>query len=380
MIPVSRTFFDDRDFAAVVEPLRKGWVVQGEYVRQFESLFSTFTAQPFSIATSSCTTALHLALTALGIGAGDEVLVPAFTWIATASSVVQAGAVPVFVDIDLATFTIDPALIEAAITPRTRAIMPVHQFGFAADMPRIMAIARRHDLRVIEDAACGFGTTLDGTHVGGFGDAGCFSFHPRKAITTGEGWHGHHGQRRHRCALPFVARPRRRARKRAPRRRSCSPDFPLAGFNYRLTDIQGALGCSQMAKAAEILDSRRHIAALYDVLLADCDWLQLPARRDGVGHSYQSYVCLFAPEAPTAASRSALHAPAQRDHDRAGTAGHQHTPGHALGATHILLRHALRARRGHLSAVTAGRVALHRTAAVRGHARRGGPRGGGRPS
>ncbi len=306
MIPISKTFFDDSDFAAVVEPLRKGWVVQGEYVRQFESRFSTFTGQPFSVATSSCTTALHMALKAVGIGAGDEVLVPAFTWIATANSVEQAGAVPVFVDIDLDTFTIDPDLIEASITSRTRAILPVHQFGFAADMDRIMAIARKHGLRVIEDAACGFGTTLHGTHVGGFGDAGCFSFHPRKAITTGEGGMITTAS----AAIDARCRSLRdhgAVRASGPSAPFMLPDFPIGGFNYRLTDIQGALGCTQMAKAETILASRRHCAALYDTLLADCDWLRLPAQRDDVGHSYQSYVCLFAPEAPTEVNRLALH-------------------------------------------------------------------------
>lgn len=306
MIPISKTFFDDSDFAAVVEPLKKGWVVQGEYVRRFESLFSTFTGQPHSVATSSCTTALHLALKAVGISAGDEVLVPAFTWIATANSVEQAGARPVFVDIDLGTFTIDVEQIESCITPQTRAIMPVHQFGYPADMDRIMQIARKHDLRVIEDAACGFGTTLHGTHVGGFGDAACFSFHPRKAITTGEGGMITTSS----AAVDGISRALRdhgAVRATGPSSPFMLPDFPMGGFNYRLTDIQGALGCSQMAKADEILASRRRTAALYDTLLADCEWLRLPAHRNDVAHSYQSYVCVFAPETPTNANRVALH-------------------------------------------------------------------------
>lgn len=305
MIPISATAFDDRDFAAVVEPLRRGWVVQGECVRQFESLFATFTGLPHAVATSSGTTALHLALVAAGIRPGDEVLVPAFTWIATANSVVQAGARPVFVDIDLDTFCIDPSRIEAAISPRTRAIMPVHQFGFAADMDRILPIARAHGLRVIEDAACAFGTTIRGVHVGGMGDAGCFSFHPRKAITTGEG-----GMvTTHSDAIAQQCRSLRdhgAVRPSGPSSPFLLPDFPMAGFNYRLTDIQGALGCSQMAKAMTLLEGRRRVAARYDAALGDCEWLRVPAARQGVGHSYQSYVCLFAPDAPTDANRLEL--------------------------------------------------------------------------
>lgn len=305
MIPISRTSFDESDFAAVVEPLRKGWVVQGEYVRRFESQFAAFTGQPHAIATSSCTTALQLCLAALGIGAGDEVLVPAFTWIATANAVEHAGATPVFVDIDTATFTLDPVHLASRITDRTRAILPVHQFGHPADMDRVMALARQHDLRVIEDAACGFGTTWHGAHVGGLGDAGCFSFHPRKAITTGEGGmittsaatldarcralRDHGAVRASSTAAPFIL-----------------PDFPYAGFNFRLTDIQGALGCTQMDKAAWILGRRRHCAARYDALLADCPWLQRPVTAPGAGHSYQAYVVLFAPETPTAANVALL--------------------------------------------------------------------------
>src|SRR5262249_20190312 len=136
---------------------------------------------------TSCTTALHLALLTLGIGPGDEVLVPALTYVATANAVVYCGATPVFVDIDLRTFNIDVAAIEAKITPRTKCIVPVHEFRLAADMGAILAIARRRGLSVLEDAACATGTRYDGRHVGGFGRLGCFSFHPRKAITSGEG-------------------------------------------------------------------------------------------------------------------------------------------------------------------------------------------------
>ena len=171
----------------MLEPLRSGWLVQGPKVREFEEKWSAFTGAPHSIAVTSCTTGLHLAAVALGLEPGDEVIVPAFTWIATANIVEHQQAKVVFCDIDLETFNLDPASLEAAVTPRTKGVIPVHLFGLSADMDATNRIAKQHGLWVIEDAACGFGATLHGRHVGTLGDAAAFSFHPRKAITTGEG-------------------------------------------------------------------------------------------------------------------------------------------------------------------------------------------------
>ena len=186
-IPITKAIFDETDFSIIQEPLRSGWVVQGKFVKQFEDLFSAMTRSPHSVATSSCTTALHIAVAALGLKPGDEVLVPAFTWIATPNCVEYMGARPVFVDVDLRTFNIDVDQIERHITPRTKGIIPVHLFGLAADMTPIMEIAQRHGLWVLEDAACAFDSWYKGKHLGTFGEFGAFSFHPRKAITTGEG-------------------------------------------------------------------------------------------------------------------------------------------------------------------------------------------------
>ncbi len=298
MLPISRPTFDEQDINAIVAPLRAGWVVQGERVRTFETRMAAFTGATHGIATSSGTTALHLALSALEIGAGHEVIVPAFTWIATANAVKHTGATPVFVDISLDDFNIDAHAIERAITPRTRAIMPVHQFGLPADMRTILHIAARHKLFVVEDAACGFGATYEGQHVGSLGDAGCFSFHPRKAITTGEG------------GMVVTNRDDVGARCRSLRDHGADPrdaelpsyllpEFSSCGFNYRMTDIQGALGCSQLAKASDILRARRTIASQYDAMLASCSWLRRPAHLPDRKHAYQSYVCLFAPEQPS---------------------------------------------------------------------------------
>jgi len=298
-VPIARTGLTEAEIRSVLEPLRSGWLVQGPKVREFEDAWSAFTGAEHSIAVTSCTTALHLSLAALGFGPGDEAIVPAFTWISTANVVEHLGGSVVFADIDLATFNIDPAGIEALITPRTKAILPVHLFGLAAEMEAINAIAERHGLWVVEDAACGFAATFHDRHVGTLGHTGCFSFHPRKAITTGEGGMittndaqlaerlrrlRDHGAamsdlQRHLGAKPYLL-----------------ADHPEAGYNQRMTDLQAALGAVQMQRAEAIVDERRSLAATYDAAFADLNWLQTPVAPAGYAHGYQSYPCLFEPE------------------------------------------------------------------------------------
>ena len=186
-IPIARTNLLDSEINAVLGPLQSGWLVQGPKVKEFEDKWSAFTGAQNSIAVTSCTSGLHLSLAASGFGPGDEAIVPAFTWISTANVVEHLGGKVVFCDIDLKTFNIDIDQIESKINERTKAILPVHLFGFPADMDPILALAKKHNLFVVEDAACGFGSKYKEKHVGNFGDTGCFSFHPRKAITTGEG-------------------------------------------------------------------------------------------------------------------------------------------------------------------------------------------------
>lgn len=295
---------------AVQLPLESGWVVQGPYVAKFEEMFSAFTGTRHSAAASSCTTALHLAVAVLRLKPGDEVIVPAFTWVATANVVEYMGAKPIFCDIRLDTFNIDVAQIEALVTPRTVGIIPVHLFGLCADMQPIMDIARKHSLWVVEDAACAFGGWYRRRHAGTFGEIGCFSFHPRKSITTGEG------------GMVITARDDLDKEVRSLRdhgasrsdlsRHTQTSSFLLAeydhlGYNYRLTDIQGALGCVQMERAEWILSERRARARLYDELLNDFEWLKTPVVPEGYVHGYQSYVCLFLPELPTIANVKRLH-------------------------------------------------------------------------
>lgn len=309
-IPITKPVFGDEERAAVAAPLETGWVVQGPYVNRFEGLFSTFTGAPHSIAASSCTTALHLAVVALGLKPGDEVIVPAFTWVATANVVEYEGATPIFCDIDLATFNIDVALIESLITPRTVGIIPVHMFGLSADMAPILDIAKRCGLWMVEDAACGFNAWYHGRHAGTFGDAGCFSFHPRKSITTGEGGMITTG----RADLDAKCRSLRdhgASRSDLARHQNAAAfllsDYDHVGYNYRMTDIQGAMGCAQMGRAPAILAGRAARAHGYDAALAGVPWLDLPRVPVGYVHGYQAYVTLFRPETPTMHNVGALH-------------------------------------------------------------------------
>lgn len=309
-IPISKPYFGAEELRAVQLPLENNWVVQGPFVARFEQAFSVFTRSRFSVATSSCTTALHIAVAVLNLKPGDEVIVPAFTWIATANAIEYMGAKPVFCDIDLDTFNVAPSRIEELITPRTVGIIPVHLFGLCADLEEVLAIAHRHKLWVVEDAACAFGSWYQGKHAGTFGDLGCFSFHPRKSITTGEGGmittQQAESDRLARCLRDHGASRSDLARHEG------TAGFLLAeynhlGYNYRMTDIQGALGCAQMERAEWVLTERTRRAQRYDELLAGFDWLAIPVTPAGYVHSYQAYVCLFRPAEAKLGNVERLH-------------------------------------------------------------------------
>ena len=298
-IPIARTSLTLQERQSVLGPLESGWLVQGPKVREFEQKWSSFTGATHSIAVTSCTGALHLSLAALGFGPGDEAIVPAFTWISTANVVEHLGGKVVFCDVDLETFNLDVRQVESKITGRTKAILPVHLFGLAADMDPIVELARKHNLWIVEDAACGFGSKYQGSHVGTIGDAGCFSFHPRKAITTGEGGMvttnddslaekirrlRDHGAamtdlHRHLGARPYLL-----------------ADHPDAGYNQRMTDLQAALGAAQMDRASDIVCERQTLAKRYDEAFAKLEWMRIPFEHDDYEHGYQSYPCLFMPE------------------------------------------------------------------------------------
>jgi len=294
-ISITKPYFDDQEAKAVAEVIASGWVVQGPKVREFEQLFEDFQLCRHAIATTSATTALHLALLAVGISTGDEVIVPAFTHPATANVVMYLGAQPVFVDVRLPDCNIDTSQIENKITTKTKAIIPVHLFGLAADMAPVMELANEYGLTVVEDAACAHGAEYNGKRVGTFGACGAFSFHPRKPITTGEG------------GMLTTDNDEIADRVRTLRSHGESvsdevrhtadeiiyPDYVALGFNYRMTDIQAALGVEQMKKLPYILDERRGIASQYDTLLSGPvrdGYFVVPPSPSGFLHSYQSYV------------------------------------------------------------------------------------------
>lgn len=303
-IPIAKPLFGPEEIAAAAKPLESGWIVQGPYVAEFERRFGAFIGAQHAVACSNGTTALHLANASMRLGVGDEVIVPSFTWIATANAVVYCGARPVFCDIELSTFNIDPAAIEACITPRTRGIVPVHLFGLCAEMTPILDIAKKHGLWVVEDAACGFGATYHGQQAGTLAETACFSFHPRKSITTGEG--GMVTTSRADVAAAVRSMRDHGAAARCDEPSFLLPDYDELGFNYRLTDLQGAIGCVQLDRAEYILGQRRLRARIYDETLATLGWLRTPHVPRHMEHGYQAYVCLFAPEEPSIANVDAL--------------------------------------------------------------------------
>ena len=303
-IPIAKPLFGPEEIAAAAKPLESGWIVQGPYVAEFERRFGAIIGAEHSVACSNGTTALHLAYAAMRLGEGDEVIVPSFTWVATANAVVYCGARPVFCDIELSTFNIDPAAIEACITPRTKGIVPVHLFGLCAEMTPILEIAKKHGLWVVEDAACGFGATYHGRQAGTLAETASFSFHPRKSITTGEG--GMVTTSRADVAASVRSMRDHGAAARRDEPAFLLPDYDELGFNYRLTDLQAAIGCVQLDRAEFILGQRSHRARIYDEALASFGWLRTPHVLPHMEHGYQAYVCLFAPEEPSMENVDAL--------------------------------------------------------------------------
>jgi dTDP-4-amino-4,6-dideoxygalactose transaminase len=290
-IPITRPHIGEEEAAAVAEVVRTGWLTQGKRTQDFEQALADYVGARHAVVVSNCTTALHLALVVAGVGPGDEVICPSFTYIATANAVVHAGATPVFVDIDPKTYNVTPDLLDVAITPRTKALMPVDQIGLAADMPAIMALARRRGLVVVEDAAPSLGATVDGRKIGTFADLTCFSFHPRKSITTGEG------------GLITTEDDAAAERLRTIRSHAASTsafsrhasgttdieEYRELGWNYRMTDVQAAIGLVQLGRLEGILAERRRLADRYSRILGADARIQVPYVPAGRSHTYQSY-------------------------------------------------------------------------------------------
>ncbi|WP_031430516.1 DegT/DnrJ/EryC1/StrS family aminotransferase [Methylomicrobium agile] len=296
MIPITKPMLGENEAEAARRVIASGWTSQGPEVAAFEKEFAAYVGAPYACAVSSCTTALHLALLAAGVRPGDEVITVSHSYIATANSIRYCGARPVFVDIDPATFNIDPVLIESAVTGRTRAILCVHQIGMPCDLAAVCEIARRYGLAVVEDAACAIGSEIlwqgHWEKIGRpQGDIACFSFHPRKVISTGDG------------GMLTTANPEWDAKFRLLRQHGMSvPDtvrhgasrvifesYPIVGFNFRMTDIQAAVGREQLKRLPDIVRKRRELAARYRTLLAKVPGLGLPTEPDWARSTWQSF-------------------------------------------------------------------------------------------
>lgn len=278
---------DAEELEEVGSILETGFLTQGPKAAEFENEVSSFVEVPYAVATSSCTTALHLALVSLGVGAGDEVVIPDFTFPATANAVLQIGARPVVVDIDVSTYNIDVEQVDSVISARTKAIMPVHAFGLCADMDPLVEISRSHAIPVVEDAACALGASYKGRMAGSLGDVACLSFHPRKVVTTGEG-----GMLL--TSDPETFEKARLLSTHGGQREDLYMSFIAAGFNYRLSDVHAAIGVAQMRKLTRILERRRELALAYSRLLEAVLDVSVPIEPREQVHAFQSYVVLLA--------------------------------------------------------------------------------------
>lgn len=282
----------NEEIEAIQGPIRTGWLTQGPYVKEFEKNFAEKHKTDYALATTSCTTALHLMLAASGIGPGDEVIVPSFTWISTANAVLYCGATPIFVDIDLDTYNISLAETLKKITNKTKAVVVVDLFGLCVDIEEFKKQIGS-EIFIFEDAACAAGASINGKMAGSISDAAAFSFHPRKSITTGEGGmlltnnaqlHAvaekmrNHGaevseEERHKGPAPYLL-----------------PEFNLLGFNYRMTDLQGAIGVQQLKKLESFIRERDQQATYYHEHLSELSWLSMPKKPERGVHAWQAFV------------------------------------------------------------------------------------------
>lgn len=294
IIPVAKPFFSDEESKEVSKVIQSGWVTQGPKVAEFEEKFASYVGSKYAVAVSNCTTALHLNLVVGGIKPGDEVIVPSMSYIATSNCVVHAGATPVFAEVKK-DFNLDLENVKRRITPKTKAIILVHQVGMPADIDEFQAFCNEKNLLLIEDAACAIGSEYKGRKIGCHSELVCFSFHPRKVITTGDGGMITTSNKAFAERLKLLRQHGMSVndRERHNSKEVIFEEYVEIGYNYRMTDIQAAVGIKQLEKLDWIIASRRAIAKLYLEALKDLDFIELPKENQDRKTNYQSFVIIL---------------------------------------------------------------------------------------
>ncbi|MEX6689937.1 DegT/DnrJ/EryC1/StrS family aminotransferase [Danxiaibacter flavus] len=294
MIPIAKPFLAEEEAQAAYDTILTGWITQGPKVQAFEAQFATYTGAKYAVAVSNCTTALHLAMIVAGIGKDDEVICPSMSYIATANAITYVGAVPVFAEVQRGTYNLDPVDAEQKITSKTKAILLVHQIGLPADIDAFTTLCNRYNLQLIEDAACAAGSSYKGKRIGSHSSLVCFSFHPRKVISTGDGGMITTSDENLYNRLKLLRQHGMSVNDRV-RHESTQlifEDHIEIGYNYRMTDIQAAVGIEQLKKLDWIVTERRKIAYAYNEAFKDIDCISLPFESDGYFCNYQSY-CIY---------------------------------------------------------------------------------------
>jgi perosamine synthetase len=299
-IPVAKPYLGKEEAQNAYDTILTNWVTQGPRVQEFEEKFAAYVGSKYAVALSNCTTALHLAMIVAGIKEGDEVICPSMSYIATPNSIMYVGAKPVFAEVESETYNIDVKHAESLITEKTKAILIVHQIGLPADIDAFKALCEKYNLKLIEDAACAAGSSYKGNKIGSHSDLVCFSFHPRKVITTGDGGMIATNNEAYYNRLKLLRQHGMSVNDRV-RHNSTTiiiEDHLEVGYNYRLTDIQAAVGIKQLEKLDWIIEERRKIAERYQAVFKDFDFIRLPVEPKDYVTNWQSYVLYLKPNSP----------------------------------------------------------------------------------